>query len=133
MFRSSTGRRSAANLRALQLGALLAHEVHTEKRGVAHVHARSGNQIAQHAAPSALAVGGAVALQPAAAVSNQRVAQEDSFRERGVAQRRQQAVGARSRMQQLQQQRNLERNDVFIMRRTVLRGRKIVQVWEKRA
>jgi hypothetical protein len=37
-------------------------------------------------------VGGAVALQPAA-VSNERVAQDDSFSESGVAQRRQQAVG----------------------------------------
>jgi hypothetical protein len=92
VFRSSTGRRSAANLRALELGALLAHEVHTEKRGVAHVHARSGHQIAQHAAPRALAVDGAVALQPAA-VLNQRVTQEDSFRECSVAQRRQLAVG----------------------------------------
>ncbi len=86
------GGRRCRNLRALQLGALLAHEVHPEKRGVARVHARSAGQIAQHAAPRALAVDGAVALQPAA-VSNERVAQEDGFSERGVAQRRQQAAG----------------------------------------
>ena len=94
MFRSSTvtGRRSAAKLRALQLGALLAHEVHPEKRGVARVHACSAGQIAQHAAPRALAAGGAVALQPAA-VSNERVANEDSFCKCGVAQYEQQAVG----------------------------------------
>ncbi len=79
-------------LHAPLLGALLAHEIHPEKRVVARVHARSGHQITQHAAPRALARGGAVALQPAA-VSNQRVAQEDSFREGGVVQRRQQAVG----------------------------------------
>jgi hypothetical protein len=86
------GGRRCRKLRAPELGALLAHEVHPEKRSVAHVHARSGHQIAQHAAPRAPAVGGAVALQPAA-VSNQRVALEDSFRECGVAQSRQEAVG----------------------------------------
>ena len=86
------GGRRCRNLHAPLLGALLAHEVHPEKRGVARLHARSAGQIAQHAAPRALAVDGAVALQPAA-VSNERVAQEDGFSERGVAQRRQQAVG----------------------------------------
>ena len=86
------GGRRCRNLHAPLLGALLAHEVHPEKRGVARLHARSARQIAQHAAPRALAVDGAVALQPAA-VSNERVAQEDGFSERGVAQRRQQAAG----------------------------------------
>ena len=88
MFRSST----AAKLHASALGAILAHKVHPEKRGVAHVHASSVEQIAQHAAPCAFARGGRVALQPAV-VSNKRVAQENSFRECGVAQSRQQAVG----------------------------------------
>ena len=85
------GRQLCRNVHAPLHGALLAHEVHPGKRGVARVHARSARQIAQHAAPRALAVDGAVALQPAA-VSNERVAQEDGFRERGVAQRRQQAA-----------------------------------------
>ncbi len=72
------------------LGPLFANEVHPKNRCVAHSKYRAYarvEQFAQHAAPRALAPGGAVALQPAA-VSNERVAQEDSFHERGIAQHR---------------------------------------------
>ncbi len=84
-------RREWRHLHAPAPGALLAHEVNPKTNGVAHVYARRLEQVAQHAAPRALAVSCASAHEPARPL-NTRVALQNCCREVCVAQTRQQEL-----------------------------------------
>jgi hypothetical protein len=84
-------RREWRHLHAPAPGALLAHEANPNTSGVAHVYARRLDQIAQHAAPRLLALGGTSAHEPARLL-NTRVALQNSRRQLHVAQGQQQKL-----------------------------------------